>query len=155
MSSILPRISKKARLEYFKFGVYVSVPIGVVYFFNNPPMLERIIKTHRYIYYPGEQPASAAATPRPADALAETDENVARMHAAVGAVQKRGPEAASATVQRLLAKQRAAAERNAVDEGVAATEPESRSGFGRLSALGVAAAALGLAGAALAGRSRG
>eukprot|EP00941_MAST-03F_sp_MAST-3F-sp1_P001135 g1135.t1 len=99
--SFFPRFSKRARLEYFKFAIYVGVPIGVVYFFNDPPMLEWIIQRHRYIMYPGETSLNEKThIPKKEADLELTD--IARMRAAVEAVQKRGPDAVDATMGKIM-----------------------------------------------------
>ncbi|KAL8158279.1 uncharacterized protein LOC141676441 [Apium graveolens] len=53
--------TSKGVLEIAKFAVYVSVPIGLMYFFaNNTHNLQRFMGARQYVVYPpeGERPPS-------------------------------------------------------------------------------------------------
>ncbi|CAA2967956.1 uncharacterized protein LOC111382369 [Olea europaea var. sylvestris] len=49
--------TSKGILEIAKFAVYVSVPIGLMYFFaNNTRNLQKVINNRQYVVYPPEAP---------------------------------------------------------------------------------------------------
>lgn len=49
--------TSKGVLEIAKFGVYLAVPIGLMYFFaNNNKNLQRLMGTRQYVVYPPEGP---------------------------------------------------------------------------------------------------
>ncbi|RAL38479.1 unnamed protein product [Cuscuta campestris] len=49
--------TSKGLLEVAKFAVYVSVPIGLMYFFaNNTKNLQKLMGTRQYVVYPPEGP---------------------------------------------------------------------------------------------------
>ena len=59
-----------ARLERFKFAIYLIAPIIAVYTFSVPAVHEFIFSNRRYIVYkenakPGGAPPAAAALPPP------------------------------------------------------------------------------------------
>ncbi|KAH7856299.1 hypothetical protein Vadar_004914 [Vaccinium darrowii] len=49
--------TSKGILEIAKFAVYVTVPIGMMYFFaNNTDNLKKFMGNHSYVVYPPEGP---------------------------------------------------------------------------------------------------
>ncbi|KAG5560247.1 uncharacterized protein LOC131316813 isoform X2 [Rhododendron vialii] len=49
--------TSKGVLEIAKFAVYVTVPIGMMYFFaNNTDNLKKFMGNHSYVVYPPEGP---------------------------------------------------------------------------------------------------
>ncbi|KAA8527688.1 hypothetical protein F0562_035443 [Nyssa sinensis] len=49
--------TSKGILEIAKFAVYVSVPIGLMYFFaNNTKNIQRVMGNRSYVVYPPEGP---------------------------------------------------------------------------------------------------
>lgn len=49
--------TSKGLLEVAKFAVYVTVPIGLMYFFaNNTKNLQKFMGTRQYVVYPPEGP---------------------------------------------------------------------------------------------------
>eukprot|EP00958_Prasinococcus_capsulatus_P024083 scaffold3720_cov401-Prasinococcus_capsulatus_cf.AAC.6 len=48
-------LQTKGWLELFKFGLYITVPIGMVgAFVYNPDNLNRVVKSFHYVSYPPE-----------------------------------------------------------------------------------------------------
>mmetsp|Transcript_33450 Transcript_33450/g.40993 ORF Transcript_33450/g.40993 Transcript_33450/m.40993 type:complete len:84 (+) Transcript_33450:296-547(+) len=46
----------KKGLEMFKFGVYLTIPVLTVMFFNTPEAIKALIEKKQYIVYPPEGP---------------------------------------------------------------------------------------------------
>ncbi|XP_059311632.1 uncharacterized protein LOC132609555 [Lycium barbarum] len=66
--------TSKGVLEIVKFGVYVSVPIGLMYVFaNNNKNLQKIMGHREYVVYPAE-----AVTPQTPEELREMAKEIAR-----------------------------------------------------------------------------
>eukprot|EP00700_Malawimonas_jakobiformis_P002929 EC725268.1.p1 GENE.EC725268.1~~EC725268.1.p1 ORF type:complete len:79 (+),score=0.05 EC725268.1:105-341(+) len=47
-----------SRLEWFKFALYLGVPVGVVYFFSRPSIYMPYLERKQFVVYPpeGERP---------------------------------------------------------------------------------------------------
>jgi protein PET100 len=43
-------------LEIFKFTIYVSLPIGVIYVISDPKNLRKMLDSTQYVVYPPEGP---------------------------------------------------------------------------------------------------
>ncbi|KVH91274.1 uncharacterized protein LOC112529171 [Cynara cardunculus var. scolymus] len=66
--------TSKGVLEIAKFAVYVTVPIGLMYFFaNNTKNLQKFMGTREYIVYPPEGPR-----PQSPEELREMAREIAR-----------------------------------------------------------------------------
>eukprot|EP00514_Thraustochytrium_sp_LLF1b_P006891 CAMPEP_0184532158 /NCGR_PEP_ID=MMETSP0198_2-20121128/13997_1 /TAXON_ID=1112570 /ORGANISM="Thraustochytrium sp., Strain LLF1b" /LENGTH=171 /DNA_ID=CAMNT_0026924695 /DNA_START=51 /DNA_END=567 /DNA_ORIENTATION=+ len=46
--------AKRTPLEVFKFSLYLILPVCTIAVFNQPKMIEKLIKTREYIVYPPE-----------------------------------------------------------------------------------------------------
>ena len=42
------------RLEVFKFGIYLCIPIATVYYFNSPELVRAVIEQQQYVVVPPE-----------------------------------------------------------------------------------------------------
>lgn len=143
------RMTRAARLEFFKFSLYIAVPVTIVYVFNDPPVLERVIKMHRYVFYPGEKDIQSQDLkfPKLNEASTLTDASLARLQATVRATQKRGPEVADASVKKILAQLNRKASSVDVENDINNTIVEKKYSNSMISqTIGVSVAALGIAG---------
>lgn len=69
------RIGQGFKLERFKFGVYLLVPIAAVLFYSVPSVHEASIKGRRYIVYtPSDVPTFNSRRKREADVSEDEDD---------------------------------------------------------------------------------
>ena len=52
-------MSSRFGMEVYKFGVFITLPIVTVLYFNRPEIMERVIANLRYVTYPAEGPRPA------------------------------------------------------------------------------------------------